>query len=530
MSINLVFMPTITLPDRQQLTFMNCLDDMVAPDHPVRLFDALIDRIIAENPDCYNQHSTDRNDGRPSYPHPVMLKLCIYGYHNRIDSCRRLHVESTRNIELIWLMHGLQPCFKTIANYIRQNRKQIERLDEQVVRFMADQKLISGKRIAMDGTKLKAYTGWEMYDHDSLDASLQKAQRRLEAWVNKLLDNANTDGDADADTDTASTQPDAPGQVLSSDADADAGTDISDDAAAFSDSIQLLEQIEKLQRKIDKLNAIKAELDRQGCDRISPADPEARLMRSRRGKLPAYNLQTVIDEVSKMIVVARISQNENDFEELIPNFEATLTRLGVCPQVVMADTGYADLGDVQQIELNGETTCYIPENNKGAKKKAVTFDYIPEEDHYLCSQGKPLERVGKMRYSGAKQAHYEYFRGTQCHSCDFAKQCTSARDGVRKMRVFHGAKWRDKYARRMKSAAGRKFTSLRKAVAEHPFGTLKNWMGYQPLKHRGIDNCQTLISIYASAYNMKRWLSTGSFEELWAQVMNWTPKMQQTGA
>jgi hypothetical protein len=33
-------MPTIQAPDRQQLTFMNKLDDLVAPDHPVRLLDA----------------------------------------------------------------------------------------------------------------------------------------------------------------------------------------------------------------------------------------------------------------------------------------------------------------------------------------------------------------------------------------------------------------------------------------------------------------------------------------------------------
>lgn len=42
-------MPTIIPTDRSQVTFMNSLDDMVSPEHPVRLIDALIDKIIAQD-------------------------------------------------------------------------------------------------------------------------------------------------------------------------------------------------------------------------------------------------------------------------------------------------------------------------------------------------------------------------------------------------------------------------------------------------------------------------------------------------
>src|SRR3954462_6896009 len=60
--------------------------------------------------------------GRPGYAPADLLKLYIYGYLNRVRSSRRLEAEAGRNIEVIWLLRHLQPDFKTIADFRRDNR------------------------------------------------------------------------------------------------------------------------------------------------------------------------------------------------------------------------------------------------------------------------------------------------------------------------------------------------------------------------------------------------------------------------
>ena len=57
--------------------------------------------------------------GRPAYHPSTLLKICLYGYVNRVQSSRRQERESQRNIELMWLVGRLAPDFKTIADFRR---------------------------------------------------------------------------------------------------------------------------------------------------------------------------------------------------------------------------------------------------------------------------------------------------------------------------------------------------------------------------------------------------------------------------
>jgi len=41
----------IAQKDRHQMTFMSSRDDLVRPDHPVRIIDLIVDRIVSANPE-----------------------------------------------------------------------------------------------------------------------------------------------------------------------------------------------------------------------------------------------------------------------------------------------------------------------------------------------------------------------------------------------------------------------------------------------------------------------------------------------
>jgi hypothetical protein len=98
--------------DRCQLLLLpEAIDDYVGSDNPVRFIDAFVDRLDLAAVGF--ERVTPKATGRPGYAPADLLKLYIYGYLNRVRSSRRLEAEAKRNIELIWLLGGLKPDFKT---------------------------------------------------------------------------------------------------------------------------------------------------------------------------------------------------------------------------------------------------------------------------------------------------------------------------------------------------------------------------------------------------------------------------------
>lgn len=79
----------------------------------------------------------------------------------------------------------------------------------------------------------------------------------------------------------------------------------------------------------------------------------------------------------------------------------------------------------------------------------------------------------------------------------------------------------------MKKCKGMKYKALillRKTLVEHPFGTIKYWMGQIPLLLRGKEKVQAEIDLYATCYNLKRVTNIQSIRGLLQQVHEWTLK------
>src|SRR6202142_1098866 len=95
------------------------LDHYVAEDNPVRVIDVFVDEL--DLPALGFAGVVPEATGRPAYHPGTMLKVCLYGYLNRVQSSRSLERETQRNIELMWLTGRLTPDFKTIADFRRDN-------------------------------------------------------------------------------------------------------------------------------------------------------------------------------------------------------------------------------------------------------------------------------------------------------------------------------------------------------------------------------------------------------------------------
>src|SRR3954454_17853783 len=140
--------------DRSQLFLLpEAVDDYVAADNPVLFIEAFANGLDLAALGFVG--TVAKATGRPGYAPADLLKLYIYGYVNRVRSSRRLEAETHRNIEVIWLLRHLQPDFKTIADFRKDNRHAFKAVFRQFVLLCRKLDLFGRELIAVDGTRLK---------------------------------------------------------------------------------------------------------------------------------------------------------------------------------------------------------------------------------------------------------------------------------------------------------------------------------------------------------------------------------------
>ena len=104
----------------QMLLIPASIDDYISADNPVRFLEEFVDGLDLAAAGF--ARSTPKVVGRPGYAPGDLLKLYLYGYLNRVRSSRRLSTEAGRNLEVMWLLRGLRPDFRTISDFRADNK------------------------------------------------------------------------------------------------------------------------------------------------------------------------------------------------------------------------------------------------------------------------------------------------------------------------------------------------------------------------------------------------------------------------
>jgi transposase len=471
--------------DRNQIVFMNKLDDFVGLDNSVRLLDFMIDSIIKENPLSFIDKGKF-SIGRRAYAPGLFIKLYIYGYFNGINSSRKLEREAQRNLEVIWLLGALKPDFKTIADYRKDNGDKIEQVLQQFISFLKAEGYIEGHTVSLDGTKVRANAG-QAIKMEGLEGKLQNLRSQLKEYFDEL--------------------------------------DRNDEEDNFKNSGEkevLLNRIKELEDKIQSLESDKDFMVENKLKQFSPTDPQARMMKGRQGKHFSYNVQATVDEKNKMIITTQVSQEENDKHLLEPAVEK-LQECGIKPEILLGDTGFHKTEAIQRVEEK-DIACFIPINENQStlkdKENGITFTYITEEDQYICSQGHTLKSTNRKKVDNRRKTMMTSYEAEDCSGCALKVACCKEKNKRIKWR-HQDQQWRDDYEIRMKTEIAKMFIEKRKQLSEHPFGTIKSWMGVIPLKIRGKVKVQTEINLYHIAYNLKRLVNILNVDQLMLQVGNY---------
>jgi len=383
--------------DRNQLNMMNSLDLSIAPDNPIRIIDVLVDKIYNSQRDKFTK-AKEENIGRPRYHDITFLKLYLYGYLNGISSSRKLESETKRNIEVKWLLGDLQPDHWVISNYRKENGDSIRHLTKSFRKFLRSTGYIDGKTVAIDGTKIKAYANKDMLTVKKIDKRLENLNKNIEEYLLRLQSN-----------DTLESLE----EELAID---DVGADINK---------ILLDKYIVSQAKIEKLVEAKRFLEENNRSSVSLSDKEARLMKSRDGFIPAYNVQSGVDSKYNMIADTEVTDEENDLNQLEPMVNSIEEEIGKKPEEVLADKGYYKPTKIEEVELDEKVKCYvaIPEE----KKEVSEFKYNKEKDEYICSEGKPL--VLKQKNKERKNGYSDMYQGIECDGCKLRAECTKSKSG-----------------------------------------------------------------------------------------------------
>src|SRR5262247_3476235 len=469
--------------DRDQATlFPECLEDWICEDNPVRVIDAFVDELdLAE---LRFEGVDPEVTGRPSYHPSVLVKLYIYGYLNRVQSSRRLEREAGRNVEVMWLTGRLVPDHKAIADFRKDNGPAIRKVCAQFVALCRELGLLTTASVAIDGSKFKAVNN---RDKNFTRAKMERRLAQIEESVARYL----------SQLDTADLQ--EPSDALTA------------------KTAHLKDKLAKLASEMARLKAIEKAMLASPDQQISLTDPDSRSMAtSGRGSgVVGYNVQVAVDTEHHLIVTHEVTNIGSDRSQLAKVASQAKAVLGTDRLDVVADRGYFNSPEILACEQADITVTLPKPMTSGAKSEGrfgkQDFVYLPTEDVYRCPAGEKL--TYRFTREEAGKTLHRYWT-TACLRCPLKPQCTpGAQRRITRWEHEHVLE-----AVQQRLDANPQAMRVRREIAEHPFGTLKMWMGATHFLMKRLPKVATEMALHVLAYNLTRVMNIIGVKPLLAAI------------
>ena len=561
-------MPYVKAQDRCQM-MMCSLDSMVAPESIARIIDVFVESLDLKGMDF--QKTETAREGRPKYPIAALLKLYIYGQQKMIRSSRKLAEACRVNIEVKWLMEGLEPDFRTIANFRRDNISCMKKVFHEFNRRLADS--LEKGYLSVDGSKFQANNSKDNnFTAGKLDDRILWLNQHVEEYLRQI-------------------------EVL----------DLADEEVSGTFTREELdEKLKKAQERLERYQRYRSYMEENGLAQMSLVDADAKLMKSRNGFTVAYNVQTAVDSETHMIEdyqvtdqvtdhgliestaadekerrgkivevvadkgyqkeedMARCLENgiiphvvlpdgKDSYEVELPYEEAEITQeklestdpevLKECLHAGYIPDAYKDvLKDVQVVEKRKFIRDETDETQKSpygtaeemiSRAKEGYFVRDPERNLVYCPAGETLRQK-----SIKKNGNIRYANKTACRHCAFRNKCYKGKNDFKEVDFNKDTlekpnrNWlacEEKKADPARSAPGhyerykavvvrlfpdREKMSRRLCLSEHPFGTIKRAMNAGYFLLRGKEKVDGETALMCLGYNLKRALGLLGFEKM----------------
>ncbi len=443
------------------------IDEYVSEESPVWVIEAFVEELDLGK--LGFARVEPNATGRPAYHPSTLLKIYLYGYLNRIQSSRRLEQEANRNLELMWLTGRLAPDFKTLADFRAENGKAIRAVCREFIVLCRRLGMFTQAVVAIDGSKFKAVN---YRDRNFTSGKMKLRLELIEQSINEYLEQLDR-----------MDRKEAPRSVRK--------------------AVRLKDRIATLKQEMRRLEGLQKQMKASADGQISLTDPDARSMAS-QGKgtgIVGYNVQAAVDAEHHLIVTHEVTNIGTDRDQLYKMAEKAREAMGTEELTAVADRGYFKSEEI----LACHEACIVPIVPKSLTSTAEAhgrfgkeaFRYVPRLDEYRCPANQRLTRRTTMSTRGLTL--YRYW-SSNCGSCALKARCTPGTE--RRVTRWEHEEVLLQMQRRLDRDP--KKMQIRRQTAEHPFGTLKAWMGATHFLTRTLGRVSTEMSLHVLAYNLKR--------------------------
>lgn len=372
--------PRLRQPERRQLGWhAAAIDDLIAPDHPVRAVWA-----FAAALDLRELHAAVKaREGVAGQAPPapeLMMALWLWATVDGVGSARQLDKLCAEHLAYRWLCGGVSMNYHTLSDFRVAHAAALERLLADGVAALVAAGLVGLEVLAQDGLKVRAAAGAASFRRrprlEQFAAAAAARVARLRAEL--------------ADDPGAGDRRKAAGQQR-------AAREQEQRMQAALDRMGELE-VERARRR--KTNT--AEVAKQKAPRASTTDPEARAMKMADGGFrPAYNLQLVTAPQGQVIVAVDVDTTGSDRGLARPSLDKLIER-GLAPRDYLIDGGFTKNDDIEWAHQAGIRVWCPPAHSKHA-----TDPYAPRRDDapgVADWRRRMASQPGKERYKERAKA------------------------------------------------------------------------------------------------------------------------------
>ena len=440
------------------------IKDMIPKDHICFLVEDFVDTLDYSNFDMIYDGA-----GHPAYHPRIIMKVLVYGMLCKTRSSRKLSKATRENFVFMYLAEKVQPDFRTIARFRKDNPKFVKNTFKQTVELANKNKLIDLSFISIDGSMLKASASKKKYfDKENLD--------KLDKAIDKMVDE-------DIALDELEEQ------MFGDREDGLTGIDERDLRRIVRD-YRKSEDKKKIKKNVEKA---KGELEKSFLKKASISDPESRMMQNKKGFSElSYNAQLSVSR-NQIIVANDICQDKHDAHQFIPqmrNIKENIklkrnTKIGV-------DCAYSDGENIKFAEDEG-IDLYVPSRAQAQELDGKEQSLNHDNYEYDAKRNELICDGERYRYSGF------YVRKTGVKIAVFySKKLKKKKDVPFYFR--ERLRMRDK----MSTDDGKKIYGLRKITVEPVYGNIKENLGFRGFLLRGLKKVKIELNLVCIAHNLQK--------------------------
>lgn len=335
-------MPYVSGFDRSQMMFCSW-DTLVDEQSIARIIDAFVNSL---NMNEYGV-KVPSVEGRPSYNPKSMYKLYIYGCRKGIRSSRKLSESCKINIEVKWMTGGIEPDFRTISDFRKENIDSLKKIFHEFNRRISG--AVEWGFTSVDGSKMLANNSKDNnFTKNKLDDRIKWLNGHTEEYL----------------------------RILS---DMDEQEEIEESPENLTREL-IEEKLKEAQERLEKYLGYQKLMEESGASQLSLTDADAKLMKNKNGFAVAYNPQTAVDSETHLIRDFAMTNQVTDHGLLETTMAGIKEETPTGIVEVVSDKGYEDAEDMINCLGQGIIPHVITDDGKDGYELEIPYKEVTEVD------------------------------------------------------------------------------------------------------------------------------------------------------